>query len=168
MQASAPVARISRQSFETPTPGPASRHRRHSANWRSPAPRNRGRYWYNLHLVLVVEQHARLASWPMLTGFRDAFLWIADRTGHAVGRLSVMLQSSPRGVAPSRTRHRWRSRCAIRTTSRICCDWDAVARHLIHPRAELAGVEEGRGEWSASSPSDPPTSGARAGRGGRG
>ncbi len=56
-----------------------------------PTPRSRGRYWYNLHLVLVVEQHARLESWPVLTGLRAAFLRIADRTGHAVARLSVML-----------------------------------------------------------------------------
>ncbi len=44
-----------------------------------PTQRNRGRYWYNLHLVLVVEQHARLESWPVQTGVRDAFLRIADR-----------------------------------------------------------------------------------------
>ncbi len=56
-----------------------------------PTQRSRGRYWSNLHLVLVVEQHARLESWPVLTGVRAAFLRIADRTGHAVARLSVML-----------------------------------------------------------------------------
>ncbi len=31
-----------------------------------PMERNRGRYWYNLPLVLVVEQHARLESWNRL------------------------------------------------------------------------------------------------------
>jgi REP element-mobilizing transposase RayT len=55
-----------------------------------PTERNRGRYWYNLHMVLVVEQHAHLRSWPVLTGLRDAFMRIADRKGHAVARLSVM------------------------------------------------------------------------------
>jgi REP element-mobilizing transposase RayT len=50
----------------------------------------RSRYWYNLHLVLVVEQHARIRSWPVLTGLRDTFLQIAARKDHAVSRLSVM------------------------------------------------------------------------------
>ncbi len=56
-----------------------------------PTERNRGRYCYHLHLVLVVQQHARLESWPVLTGVRDTVLRIADRKGHAVARLSVML-----------------------------------------------------------------------------
>ncbi len=40
---------------------------------------------------MVVEQHARLESWPVLTGMRAAFLRIADRKGHTVARLSILL-----------------------------------------------------------------------------
>lgn len=34
-----------------------------SVDLSQPTESNRGRYWYNLHLVLVVEQNARIESW---------------------------------------------------------------------------------------------------------
>jgi putative transposase len=50
----------------------------------------RGRYWCNLHLVLVVEQHASIHDLSLLRRLRDSFLRIAEKKDHAVSRLSVM------------------------------------------------------------------------------
>ena len=50
----------------------------------------RGRYWYNLHLVLVVEGRMRIADMEVLAKLRDTTLAIAAKKGHAVSRLAVM------------------------------------------------------------------------------
>lgn len=50
----------------------------------------RGRYWYNLHLVLVVARHDRLLDVALLTRLRDATLQIAKKKQHAVAQLAVM------------------------------------------------------------------------------
>jgi REP element-mobilizing transposase RayT len=50
----------------------------------------RGRYWCNLHLVLVVDKHTRIGSFEVLTGIRDTFLRIAANRCHAISRLAVM------------------------------------------------------------------------------
>src|SRR5262249_21473384 len=42
-----------------------------------PAESARGRYWYNLHLVLVVDGRVRLADLDLLRVLRDAFFTIA-------------------------------------------------------------------------------------------
>ena len=49
-----------------------------------------GRYWYNLHLVLVTEQRLRCSDRETLQSLRDGCMQIAAKKGHAVSRLSVM------------------------------------------------------------------------------
>ena len=56
----------------------------------APAESARGRYWYNLHLVLVVAGRVCIHDFDVLRGLRDAFLKIAAKKGHAVGSLAVM------------------------------------------------------------------------------
>ena len=48
-------------------------------------------YWYNLHLVLVVEERARIADLDRLLRIRDGCLRIATKKGYAIAALSVML-----------------------------------------------------------------------------
>jgi REP element-mobilizing transposase RayT len=55
-----------------------------------PAETARGRYWYNLHLVLVVSQHSRIDNATVLREWRDAFGRIAAKKRHAVSRLAIM------------------------------------------------------------------------------
>ena len=50
----------------------------------------RGRYWCNLHLVLVVDGHSPIHSLTTLRQLHEAFIRIANKKGHAVSRLSVM------------------------------------------------------------------------------
>ncbi len=66
----------------------------------APTATNSGRYWYNLHLVLVVERRYRIADPELLGTIRDWSLKIAAKKGYAVSRLSVMpdhLHASLRG-----------------------------------------------------------------------
>ena len=49
-----------------------------------------GRYWYNLHIVLVTAERYRVVDRPRLTLLRDHSLKIAERKGHTISRLSVM------------------------------------------------------------------------------
>ncbi len=49
-----------------------------------------GRYWYNLHVVLVTAERYRVVDRPQLTLLRDHSLKIADKKGHKISRLSVM------------------------------------------------------------------------------
>jgi REP element-mobilizing transposase RayT len=61
---------------------------------------NSGRYWYNLHLVLVVEQRYRIADAEVLATIRDWSFKIAAAKEHGISRLSVMpdhLHASLRG-----------------------------------------------------------------------
>jgi hypothetical protein len=63
--------------------------------------RNRGRYWYNQHVVLVVEQHARLESRPVLTGLRDAFSNVAyflNHEYHESARMKLIASLICRGL----------------------------------------------------------------------
>jgi REP element-mobilizing transposase RayT len=50
----------------------------------------RGQYWYNLHLVLVARDRGRIRDPQVLQRLRDAFLRIAAKNKHTVGRLAVM------------------------------------------------------------------------------
>lgn len=50
----------------------------------------RGRYWHNLHLVLVVAGHAPIRDLACLRKTRDSFLRVADKKEHALSRLSVL------------------------------------------------------------------------------
>ena len=50
----------------------------------------RGRYWYNLHLVLVVAGHACIRDFDVLRRLRDSFVRIAAKKRHALHSLAVM------------------------------------------------------------------------------
>jgi REP element-mobilizing transposase RayT len=50
----------------------------------------RGRYWYNLHLVLVVDGRFRITEPRLLAQLRDATLKVAAKKRHLISRLSVM------------------------------------------------------------------------------
>jgi REP element-mobilizing transposase RayT len=75
-----------------------------------PSESARGRYWYNLHLVLVVAQRDRIADRRPLEIIRDSCFDIARKKGHLIAALSVMpdhlhvalrgnIQSSPQEIA---------------------------------------------------------------------
>jgi REP element-mobilizing transposase RayT len=49
-----------------------------------------GRYWYNLHLVLVVAGRLRIGDVRALAQLRDATFRIAAKKGHRVAQLAVM------------------------------------------------------------------------------
>jgi REP element-mobilizing transposase RayT len=49
-----------------------------------------GRYWYNLHLVLVLAERYRVGDEEFLTRLRDTALRIADKKGYGVATLAVM------------------------------------------------------------------------------
>lgn len=50
----------------------------------------RGRYWYNLHVVLVIESRWRIGDMRTLRLLCDQCGRIAAKKGHAISRLSVM------------------------------------------------------------------------------
>jgi REP element-mobilizing transposase RayT len=50
----------------------------------------RGRYWYNLHVVLVVAQRHRIVDRQRLAAIRDGCFRIAAKKGHRISTLSVM------------------------------------------------------------------------------
>ncbi len=66
-----------------------------------------GRYWYNLHVVLVTAERYRVVDRGRLATLRDTALRIAEKKGHQISRLAVMpdhLHLSPRGnIADSPT-----------------------------------------------------------------
>jgi REP element-mobilizing transposase RayT len=49
-----------------------------------------GRYWYNLHLVLVTEERWRNSEISWLTRIRDRSFRIAEKKSYGISRLSVM------------------------------------------------------------------------------
>ncbi|MFH1740254.1 MAG: transposase, partial [bacterium] len=55
-----------------------------------PSESNSGRYWYDLHLVLVVADRFRITDPEQLGRFRDAALAVAAEGGHRIAALSVM------------------------------------------------------------------------------
>jgi len=55
-----------------------------------PSESNSGRYWYNLHLVLVVADRYRITDPEQLGRLRDAALAVAAEGGHRIAALSVM------------------------------------------------------------------------------
>jgi REP element-mobilizing transposase RayT len=65
-----------------------------------PTATNSGRYWYNLHVVLVVASRFRVVDTDRLAVLRDAALRLARENGHGVRVLSVLpdhLHASLRG-----------------------------------------------------------------------
>ncbi len=55
-----------------------------------PTASNSGRYWYNLHLVLVVRQRYRIVDDARLGRSRDLSLAVAAKKGYGVSALSIM------------------------------------------------------------------------------
>jgi len=55
-----------------------------------PSDSNSGRYWYNLHIVLVVAARFRITDPDRLGRLRDASLAIAEEAGHRIAALSIM------------------------------------------------------------------------------
>jgi REP element-mobilizing transposase RayT len=55
-----------------------------------PAESARGRYWYNLHIVLVCDERGRMSDDGHLSLIRDRSITIAKKKGYAVSRLAVM------------------------------------------------------------------------------
>lgn len=55
-----------------------------------PTESNSGRYWYNLHLVLVIDGRCRITDESSLRMLRDRSLTIAKKKGYRISTLSVM------------------------------------------------------------------------------
>ena len=55
-----------------------------------PSESRSGRYWYNLHVVLVTDGRFRFGDEPSLTKLRDGSLKIAAKKGYRIAALSVM------------------------------------------------------------------------------
>ncbi len=55
-----------------------------------PSESNSGRYWYDLHLVLVVADRFRITDPDQLGRIRDAVLTVATEGGHRIAAMSVM------------------------------------------------------------------------------
>jgi REP element-mobilizing transposase RayT len=62
-----------------------------SVSLSAPSPSGRAMYWYNLHLVLVVVERARIADLDRLKRIRDGCSRIASKKGYRISTLSVML-----------------------------------------------------------------------------
>jgi len=56
----------------------------------APTATNSGRYWYNLHLVLIVQGRYRIADPDFLRTTHDWSFKIATKKGHTISRLAVM------------------------------------------------------------------------------
>ena len=55
-----------------------------------PTESSHGRYWYNLHLVLVTDDRQRFVDPRSLSALHAGSLRIADKKGYKISRLSVM------------------------------------------------------------------------------
>ena len=55
-----------------------------------PTESNSGRYWYNLHLVLVVSERFRIGEATTLAKIRDTVLRICVKKGYAASTLAVL------------------------------------------------------------------------------
>lgn len=56
----------------------------------APTVTKRGRYWYNLHLVLIVQERWRINDLKCLAKIRDQCLKLAAYHGYALSRLSIV------------------------------------------------------------------------------
>jgi REP element-mobilizing transposase RayT len=66
-----------------------------------PTETNSGRYWYNLHLVLVTSERYRIGEPEAVAQVRDTALRVCARKGHALSALAVLpdhLHLALRGV----------------------------------------------------------------------
>ena len=57
---------------------------------KEPSESNSGRYWYNLHVVLVVAGRFRITNPQILAVLRDAAFALADTADHQIATLSLM------------------------------------------------------------------------------
>ena len=57
---------------------------------RQPSESSHGRYWYNLHVVLVVAERDRITGRKMMTAIRNGCFRIAAKKGHALARLALV------------------------------------------------------------------------------
>jgi REP element-mobilizing transposase RayT len=75
-----------------------------------PTESTHGRYWYNLHIVLVTAERYRVVDRARLTTLRDWSFKIAEKKGYRISRLAVMpdhvhislrgnIQQSPQEIA---------------------------------------------------------------------
>jgi REP element-mobilizing transposase RayT len=63
---------------------------RNQVDLAQPLESSHGRYWYNLHLVLVTEGRRRIVDIAALRALHDAFLRIVAKKQHVLSRLAVM------------------------------------------------------------------------------
>jgi REP element-mobilizing transposase RayT len=61
-----------------------------SVDLTAPTESNSGRYWYNLHLVLVVQERGRIFDPQRLTTLRDSCLKIAQAKGYGISMESIV------------------------------------------------------------------------------
>ena len=61
-----------------------------SVNLSQPTATHSGRYWYNIHLVLVTQQRYRTTDLTQLRTIRDQSFRIAAKKGHQIAALSVV------------------------------------------------------------------------------
>ena len=61
-----------------------------SVDLSAPSETGSGRYWYDLHLVLVVDRRFRIADESKLAAFRDEAIRTARRHGHKVSVMAVL------------------------------------------------------------------------------
>jgi REP element-mobilizing transposase RayT len=66
-----------------------------------PATSSHGRYWYNVHLVLVTEHRWRMKDLATMQRVHDSMLAIASKKEHAISRLSVMPDHLHAALRPS-------------------------------------------------------------------
>ena len=59
-------------------------------NLSEPTETNSGRYWYNLHLVLVVSERYRIGEEATLAKIRDTALRVCAKKGYAASTLAVL------------------------------------------------------------------------------
>lgn len=83
-----------------------------SLDFSAPSESLSGRYWYNLHIVLVTQDRERIVDGPRLALVRDQSLGIAAKKGHKIGELSIVpdhlhialrgdIEQSPQDIALS-------------------------------------------------------------------
>lgn len=61
-----------------------------AVSFAAPTESRSGRYWYNLHLVLVTQERDRIVDQERLALIRDQTLRIAAKKGHTIGELSIL------------------------------------------------------------------------------
>jgi REP element-mobilizing transposase RayT len=62
----------------------------HEIDLSRPLESARGRYWYNLHVVLVVDRRARIADLAVLKQIKVTCLRVCEKKGYGVAAMSLM------------------------------------------------------------------------------